>query len=135
MKVITLLDSPYHFRVTIPSTYSMMAGVSCPSPKMLILYLVCTNSLANIYQIIGSDPKNTKAVQLPQRMIAVGQKFTFTIQARNKNGLNASQGGDEFLIACSGPAELTVGDYLFNKEEKEEKKGCTRNVHTIGREH
>jgi hypothetical protein len=54
----------------------------------------------------SSDPKCTKAVQVPNRMLTVGEEATFVIQARNKNDLNNVTGGDIFDIKSDGPTEL-----------------------------
>jgi len=53
-----------------------------------------------------ASPKNTKAVQVPKGMVTVGEKTSFTIQARNGNDLNIKSGGDVFKIACDGPGQL-----------------------------
>jgi len=68
--------------------------------------------------VLGSDPKQTKAVQIPTRMVSVGERTSFTIQTRNRNGLNNTTGGESFEIACNGPSELTdlvVRDTLDGK--------------------
>jgi len=57
--------------------------------------------------ISASDPKNTKACQIPTNMVTVGQQTSFYIQSRNKNDLNNTCGGDVFQVECNGPAELT----------------------------
>jgi len=65
-----------------------------------------------------ASAKNTKATNLPKNMVTVGQTATFFIQARTKNDLNATSGGDEFEVACDGPAkvsDLTVHDGLDGK--------------------
>jgi len=54
----------------------------------------------------SSDPKNTKAVQVPNRMLTVGEEASFFIQSRNKNDLNNVTGGDVFDIRSDGPTEL-----------------------------
>lgn len=65
------------------------------------------NKTTPTYFCLGAEPSQTKAVQVPNRMCNVGEKVTFFIQTRNKNGLNNNSGGDEFEIACMGPSELT----------------------------
>jgi len=53
-----------------------------------------------------SDPKNTKAIQVPTRMLTVGEEASFVIQSRNKNDLNNVTGGDIFDIRSDGPTQL-----------------------------
>jgi len=68
--------------------------------------------------VLGSDPKQTKAVQVPTRMVTVGEKTSFTIQTRNRNSLNNTTGGETFEIGCNGPEVLTdlvVRDTLDGK--------------------
>jgi len=65
-----------------------------------------------------ASPKNTKATVLPKGFVTVGQVASFVIQARTKNDLNATSGGDEFEVACDGPskiADLVVQDSLDGK--------------------
>jgi hypothetical protein len=54
----------------------------------------------------SSDPKNTRAVQVPTRMLTVGEEASFVIQSRNKNDLNNVTGGDIFDIRSDGPTPL-----------------------------
>jgi len=54
----------------------------------------------------ASDPKNTKAIQVPTRMLTVGQEASFTIQSRNKNDLNNVTGGEVFEVRTDGPTQL-----------------------------
>jgi len=54
----------------------------------------------------ASDPKNTKAIQVPTNHVTVGQLASFCIQSRNKNDLNNVCGGDLYEVRCDGPAEL-----------------------------
>jgi len=49
---------------------------------------------------------NTKAVNLPKGFVTVGKPAQFVIQARNKNDLNATTGGDEFKVSCDGPSQI-----------------------------
>jgi len=66
----------------------------------------------------ASDPKNTKACQVPTNMVTVGQEASFYIQSRNKNDLNNTCGGDLYEVHCDGPADLTdlvVRDSLNGK--------------------
>jgi len=58
------------------------------------------------YFTAQASPKNTKAVQVPKGMVTVGEKATFTVQARNANDLNIKSGGDHFVVACDGPCDL-----------------------------
>jgi len=53
-----------------------------------------------------SDPKNTKAIQVPTKMLTVGQEANFMIQSRNKNDLNNVTGGEVFEVRTDGPTEL-----------------------------
>jgi len=61
----------------------------------------------NVQFVALADPSQTRAVQVPQSMVAVGNNVSFIIQARNRNGLNNNTGGDEFNVACTGPVELS----------------------------
>jgi len=66
----------------------------------------------------ASDPKTTKACQLPTNHVTVGQNTSFHIQSRNKNDLNNTCGGDVYEVGCDGPAALTdlvVRDSLNGK--------------------
>jgi len=55
----------------------------------------------------ATDPKNTKAGQVPTNIVTVGQLISFNIQSRNKNDLNNTCGGDVYEVGCDGPAALT----------------------------
>jgi len=66
----------------------------------------------------ASDPKNTKAIQVPTNMVTVGELTSFCIQSRNKNDLNNVCGGDLYEVSCDGPTELhdlVVKDSLNGK--------------------
>jgi len=54
----------------------------------------------------NSDPQTTRAVQVPNRMLTVGEEASFIIQSRNKNDLNNVTGGEIFDIKSDGPSEL-----------------------------
>jgi len=53
-----------------------------------------------------SDPKNTKAVHVPTKMLTVGEEASFIIQSRNANDLNNVTGGEVFDIQSDGPSEI-----------------------------
>jgi len=53
-----------------------------------------------------SDPKTTKAVNVPKNMLTVGAEASFTIQTRNKNDLNNTSGGEVFDVRSDGPTEI-----------------------------
>jgi len=66
----------------------------------------------------ASDPKFTKAIQVPTIMVTVGEVSSFCIQSRNKNDLNNVVGGDLYEVRCDGPVEikdLVVRDTLNGK--------------------
>jgi len=54
----------------------------------------------------ASDPKNTKAIQVPTRMLTVGEEASFVIQSRNSNDLNNVTGGELFEVGSDGPTQL-----------------------------
>jgi len=54
----------------------------------------------------ASDPRNTKAIQVPTRMLIVGEEGHFFIQSRNSNDLNNTTGGDLYQVRSDGPTEL-----------------------------
>lgn len=57
--------------------------------------------------VIGSDAKQTKAIQVPQKYETVGQVTTFQIQSRNVNGVNNTSGGDNYDVQAEGPSSLS----------------------------
>jgi len=68
--------------------------------------------------ISDSDPKQTRAIQIPTKNETVGQVTSFVIQSRNASGVNNIQGGDNFDVSCEGPAglkDLVVRDTLDGK--------------------
>jgi len=65
-----------------------------------------------------ASARNTRATNVPKGFVTVGKETTFTIQARTKNDLNATSGGDVFDLSCDGPgklSDLTVRDTLDGK--------------------
>jgi len=67
-----------------------------------------------------ASAKNTKATNVAKNFVVVGKTASFIIQARTKNDLNATSGGDIFDVACDGPAKLSdllIRDTLDGKYE------------------
>jgi hypothetical protein len=92
-----------------PGTYHVEATVELPGAYPLDVHYEGRSVVKEVVQTRwtgASDAKNTKAIQVPTRLLTVGDEATFFIQSRNKNDLNNVTGGELFQVGSEGPTEL-----------------------------